>query len=252
MNAFLELQKQFSAYLRDPDNNPCPAHISPEKINVYRDLIYNTTEELISNAFPVIHSILKETLWHETIRKFLSEHEAKTPLFVEVPLEFIQFVSNHKEFFTDYPFIEELAHYEWIELELYLAEDEFSSPKKTTDLLTATLQVSPLARSCQYQYPVHKIGKDYIPQTTPNSPVFLLIHRNQLDKVKFSEINAVSARLIEIIQINEDITIEKVLKQVADELQHPEPQAVITHGLKTVEDLIELGVLYLARDELLV
>ncbi len=240
---FLQIEKEFAAYLRDPENNPKPSAIDAEQINIYQSLIFNNISEMLANCFPVIFSILEGLQWQQLIRAFLSEHQAVRPLFVELPLEFLTFLEIRHPSEKDYPFLLELAHYEWIELELDIAEEK-APPHPLLDkgnYLTGIPQMSPFVRILHYQHPVQKIGKDYLPSKP--SPVHLIVYRDQNENIKFFETNAASARLLELLSTEPGMEGQAALKQIAEELHHPKPEAIISFGQDMLQQFLELGII---------
>lgn len=95
-------------------------------------------------------------------------------------------------------FMLELAHYEWIELALALDETDLSQLAFDPhgDLLHGTPLVSPLAWPLAYRFPVHRIGPDFQPQATPDTPTFLLIRRDAQHAIHFHEIDALGHALL--------------------------------------------------------
>ena len=97
-----------------------------------------------------------------------------------------------------------------------------------------------------YQYPVHQISPDYLPETPPEVPTYLLVYRRRDDEVGFLELNTVSARLVEWIQGNHDKTGLQILEAIVGELKHPDPKVVISGGHEIMRDMhvkdILLGV----------
>ena len=65
------------------------------------------------------------------------------------------------------PFAQELAHYEWVELALDVAEDEAPVYEAGADLLAGAPVLSPLARPLAYTWPVHRLGAAYQPAEPP-------------------------------------------------------------------------------------
>ena len=92
----------------------------------------------------------------------------------------------------------ELAHYEWIELALALDETDLSQLAFDPhgDLLHGTPLVSPLAWPLAYRFPVHRIGPDFQPEATPDTPTFLLIRRDAQHAIHFHEIDALGHALL--------------------------------------------------------
>ena len=70
-----------------------------------------------------------------------------------------------------------------------------------------------------YQYPVHEICVDFQPQTPLPQPLWLLVYRDRDDQVRFMEINAPTARLLQLIEENPNSTGFQVVGQLAEELQ---------------------------------
>ena len=68
----------------------------------------------------------------------------------------------------DPPWLAELAHYEWVELALQIAERRRLPPHDPDgDLLDGVPVLSPLAWPLAYRWPVHRIGPDSSPSAPP-------------------------------------------------------------------------------------
>lgn len=240
---FIEIQYQFSSHIRDPDNKPIPGNIERRRMAIYRDLFYNNIEGFIANAFPVLRQITTDQTWHAMVRDFMIKHHCKTPLFHEISREFLNYLDDERDCSNDPVFIKELAHYEWVELALSVSDAEVESVKleENKDCLTLSLNTSPLAWPLAYHYPVHQIGPDFQPHQANESPIFLLVYRDHHDRVTFLELNPVSARLIDLL--NEGLTGQQAAIQIADELQHPNPEVVINGARSLINDWLQRGVL---------
>jgi len=230
--SFIELQYAFTRHIRNPDREPAPADIEDRRMEIYRGLLYRNVESFIANSFPVIRKILSDDDWHAMIRDYFSRHEAHTPLFPGMPREFLQYLEQEREAENDPPFLAELAHYEWIELAIAIDAREITSEGIDTggDLLGGIPVLSPLVWTVCYTWPVHKIGPEYQPDEPPEQPTYIVVYRDREDKVGFIELNPVSARLLELIQQENNLTGRGMLEQIARELQHPDPQVVIKGG----------------------
>ena len=77
-------QYEFTAHIRDPENNSIPHGIEDRRMQIYRELLYNNIEGFIADAFPVIRKIYSDENWHEMVRDFLSSHQCQTPYFLEI------------------------------------------------------------------------------------------------------------------------------------------------------------------------
>jgi hypothetical protein len=199
------LQYQFTAHLRDPKTNPAPAGIEDRRMDIYRDLVFSNVEMFLSANFPVIRNLYNDAEWNVMTRDFLREHQCHTPLFPEFGREFLRYVEfRQQQSRNDPPFLLELAHYEWAELALSLDENDIADVPHNPDGDPATgiPVVSPLACVLAYRYPVHLIGPDFRPDEPPAEPTVLLLVRGRDDEVRFNEINALTAMLLERLQQN--------------------------------------------------
>ena len=176
---------------------------------IYRDLVYSNMESFISSNFPVIRKLYNDSEWSVLAHDFFREHRCHTPLFPEFAREFLRYLElRQQEGRGDPPFLLELAHYEWAELALSLDESEISDVPHdpSGDPLAGVPVVSPLAWVLGYRFPVHRIGPAFRPVEAPPEPTWLLLARGRDDEVRFNEINALSAMLIERLQQNSDLT----------------------------------------------
>jgi len=247
---FKDVQYAFTRHMRDPESNPAPEGIEDRRIGVYRELVYNNIEGFIANSFPVLRKITEDEQWHEILRDYVSQHQAHTPLFPRMPLEFIQYLEHERQGHSQDPgFMLELANYEWAEISVSLdtREIELDGVDVDGDLLSGVPVLNPIIMPHTYQYPVHHISPDHLPDAPPELPTYLLVYRRKDDEVGFLELNPVSARLIECIQINNDKTGQQLLEGIAKELDHPDPQVVINGGHEIMRDMhskdIILGVI---------
>lgn len=237
-----ESQLGMAAYLRDPDNSPAPAGVEDRRLKIYRDLVYNNIEGFISSGFPVLRSLYDDGQWEQLVRLFMDVHRCKSPYFLEISQEFIGFLmSEHSLRECDPPFMAELAHYEWAELALDVAEDELQPAQQIGQLEEARLSLSPLAWLLSYQYPVHQIGASYRPEQ-PGEPVFLVVYRNRKDKVGFIALNGATARLLELLRGNEQASALEVLQILAQELGLSLDD-IREFGLTQLAEMLEQGVL---------
>ena len=240
---FSQTQQDFATYIRDPDNAVAIDNIETRRMKIYSELFYNNVQGFAASAFPVIRQLLGDEVWHEMVRDFMITHHCKTPLFHEISREFLDYLNNERDTSNDPIFIKELAHYEWVELALsFAAEDYISTPiEAEQDCLDLKLSLSPLALSLAYHYPVHQISPAFQPDSPADNPVFLLAYRNDNDAVVFVELNPVSARLLDLI--NNGFDGLTAAQQIADEMQHPNPEIVIDGARSLINDWLAKGVL---------
>ncbi|MDD5113130.1 MAG: putative DNA-binding domain-containing protein [Methylobacter sp.] len=240
---FKAKQQEFAAYIRNPHRNPAPADVPPERMAMYRQLFYNNIDSFLAANFPVLRKLLSDSQWTELTEDFFAKHTNQSPYFSEIPEEFLAYLENERQHPDDFPFMLELAHYEWVEMALSIAKDELTSVQSPDNLLQANIKLSPLAWSLAYQYPVHKIAPGFLPEQPPAQPTFLVVYRDPADDVNFIEITPMTYRLLEIIEQSEGIQTETALKQVAEELRHPNPELIISGGLQILRELMDKSVI---------
>jgi uncharacterized protein len=239
-------QRAFTAHLRDPDRCPAPSDIEDRRMGIYRELIFNNLESLLSAHFPVIHRLLPQSHWKSLVRDFLIRHRARTPLFTELPQEFLDFLSNERAGkVSDPPFLLELAHYEWVDLALLISDEEpdLTGVDPNGDLLCGSPVLSPLAWPLSYRFPVHRITPEFQPAEPPGEPTYLVAYRARSDRVEFMETNVVTQRLLALLQEVPASSGYGLLNQIAEELSHPAPEQVLEFGARLLEELRARGVL---------
>ncbi len=237
---FQQVQQAFTRHMRDPDHAPAPDGVEDRRMGIYRDLLYNNVQSFMADCFPVLRKVCNDAMWHGLIRDYFRTHRAHTPLFPKMPQEFLQYLEQERgERAGDFPFLLELAHYEWIETTLIFdaREPVVAGVNPDGDLLAESPALSPLALPLAYRFPVHRIGPEFIPVEAPPQPTYLVVYRDRLDKVGFLELNSVSARLLELLLRGDARSGRELLQQIAGELQHPDPAAVERGGIEIMKDL---------------
>ncbi len=243
---FMQRQFEFAAYVRNPDKFAMPEGIEARRMNVYADLFYNNVESFMANTYRVLRAIMPDEQWHALIRDYFETHHAHTPLFPEMPREFLRYLEDEREPQDgDPPFMLELAHYEWTELALTISEEEpdYEHVDQEGDLLAGMPVLSPLAWPMSFAFPVHQINEENQPQQAPENPTYLIAYRDREYDVHFLETNPVTARLIQLISENSGQTGRELLTQIATELGHESPEIVISGGADILDDLRNRDIL---------
>lgn len=238
--AFQKIQYDFAAHIRDPHNHPPPEHIEDRRIAVYRGLFYNNVEGFMSSGFPVLRSLYSEEDWHGLIRAYFSQHRAHTPHFTEMAEEFVAWLqAGFVPRACDPPFILELAHYEWMETLATLCQHQIEDVSFTPDgnLLEEVVVISPLSWLLSYEWPVHAISTDYRPDEKSEQPTWIVIYRDRHDEVGFIQVNPVTARLMQLLNADENLSGGDALRQIADEMGHPQPAVIVEGGMDTLRQM---------------
>ena len=229
------LQTAFAAHIRDPENHPAPADVEDRRMEIYRQLYFNNINTFLSSNFPVLRRLYEDKAWKQLVRDFCIEHRCHTPLFPELPKEFLRYLQEGRlDRAGDPPFLLELAHYEWVELALSLDDNELDDIpcNPDGDLMEEVPVLSPLAWPLSYRYPVNRIRPGFEPDSPPEQPTHLLVYRNRQDKVCFMQLNAVSRLLLNLLLEKDGSTGRELLTRIAREIGHKEPSLVLDEGEK--------------------
>ena len=244
---FQDKQYAFAAHIRDPENTIAPPGIEDRRMAIYRELFFNNLYKLLGTFFPVLRKICSNAEWRHAIREFMKRHRAKTPYFLQLPEEFLAFLQNeYRDLDEKYPFVTELAHYEYAELALRISTDEndLDSVDPGGSLVDGVPVKSELAWAFAYHYPVHKISTDYLPAEPADQATYLAIYRRSNDKVSFLELNAVTAALLDAVENNpEQKTGEALLRALAAKIGYSDVDALIEHGIDALEEMRQLEIL---------
>jgi hypothetical protein len=249
---FQDKQYAFAAYLRDPEHVEAPQGIEERRLAIYRKLFFNNLYNLLGTMFPVLRKIHDDQQWRRMIRQFMQHHKAETPYFLQLPQEFVAFLEKEYQAATDdQPFLLELAHYEYAELALSVSteENDLEGIDPEGNFLQKVPVKSVLAWVYAYRFPVHRISPDFLPSEAAEQPVYLALYRDSKDKVRFLELNAVTAALLEAIESNKDNKSgEELLRDLAETIHYSDVGALIEHGADALEEMRRREILTGTRD----
>lgn len=198
----VDTQLAFTAHVRTPHAAPAPMDVAPARMAVYRELLRTNIAGSLSACFPVLRRVLPPARWDALVEDFFARHRCRTPIYRRVPDEFLAYLeTEYAPAANDPPFLTELAHYEWVELALSIDAEEIddSAVEPRGDLWVGVVRINPVAWLLEYRFPVHRIGPDFQPQAA-DVPTFIVVYRDRRDEIGFMELNAVSARLLAVLQ----------------------------------------------------
>jgi hypothetical protein len=266
---FQKMQYRFAARIRDPQGTADASgnvvqkspglvetgvdptlRIEERRWKAYEDLFFNNVQDFFSKLFPVLKSVVGETRWAELVREYLQKHRARTPLFHELGEEFLVFLQQGYDPQPQDPaFMLPLAHYEWVELALSVDEaDGFENPPGLTADLDAVYELSPVAWPLAYDWPVHELGPDFMPEAPPEMVTTLLVYRDADDAIQFMVLSPVLYEFIQrlanpdVVEIVERPTARTVLQGLAEALQVPVAD-LEGFAQSVLQDLIDRQVL---------
>ena len=194
----------------------------------------------LSSGFPVLESLYSKQQWQVLARKFFIEHTCRSPYFIDISKEFVEYLSSEYALTESDPvFMLELAHYEWLELDVSVRQSsQIANVSKVTQV-----QMSDLASLVSYQYPVHQISSDFKPTQT-NEVVYLVIYRDATDDVNFTLVNAVSAHLLNIITQQGMVSIDFLSKEMIAAMPQLDVQQITESLQQVLQQLLKQEILF--------
>jgi hypothetical protein len=227
---FQRAQFAFTAHIRDPQSFAKPNDVEDRRMAIYRELLINNVSNFLETGFPVLRSLLDDNTWQALARDFFANHVSHSPYFTDISSEFVQYLASEKSatLAPSWPFLVELAHYEWMELVALIADAEFPSEVTGEIDWQQALQLSPLAWPLAYQFPVHKIGPSFMPDEP--EPTQLLVYRDNDDKVEFMTLTGLSYLLLQALS-EQALTLAQIAAILQPQLPGKSP-AQLEHAMR--------------------
>ena len=255
---FQQYQHQFVDYLRNPLKNEVVPESLPQSSNIYAKLLYSKIEGSLDNCFPISRQLLGTKRWTQLIQSFIKDHRCKSPFYREIPDEFVGYLMNEQTAIVLPEFIIELAHYEWMELVLETEKVTLSKPcfPIKENILNVIPAFNPVLHLLHYHYPVQNITasdpywNNWVSRSEPynQEPLILAGLRDNDDKVKFIEVNTVTARLIELT-LEGFSTGEQALLELAAEMHYGDHETILPFGNDIFKQLEQQHIIIGAQNE---
>lgn len=239
MLPFQQFQRDLAAHLRDPHHTQRPAGLPARRVAVYSELLFNNVCGFVDSCFPVCRQLLGETRWHRLCRTFYRDWPSHTPWFREIPREFVRYLEQARIAQPLPRWLADLARYEWAELAVEVMDAAPAAHRPQGDPMRERVVLNPARIDVASPWPVHRIGPAWQPRQS--EPTFLVVFRDARQQVQFSEINAVTARVLVLLE--EGLTGQQAFEQLALEMAHPEPQTLMGFGQQLLASLQAQGIL---------
>jgi len=159
---YSEYQRQLANFCRTEDFTELPGATSAERVQTYRNLVFNGIEAALNNAFPLTREIL-ETKWPELIRRFVAEFPCQSPQLWQMPYGLIEYVESRSDLTQQFPFLLDLLNFEWVEIEVYMMEDaSVESVTQSGSVLNDVLVLNSEHRILLLEFPVFKFSTSVV------------------------------------------------------------------------------------------
>ncbi len=239
---FQRAQFAFTAHVRDPDRFAKPDDIEDRRMAIYRELLINNVQNFLESGFPVLRSMIRDEEWQPLVRHFFAYHVSHSPYFTDISSEFVQYLATEKptDLAPTWPFLPELAHYEWMELVALIADAESSLTSNVQNVEQQALQLSPLAWPLAYNFAVHKIGPESMP--TAAEPTQLVVYRDADDNVEFMVLTGMTYWLLQAVS-EQAMTLAQLADALHEQMPHMAVADLKNAMVPVVTDFIQRGLL---------
>lgn len=155
---------------------------------------------IATNIYPVTYKLLSKN-WNELLSCYLKKHPSSSSLSNKVFQHLPEYLSKKKDILNKYPFVKELAHYEWLGVEIYEREVKKQKNKKVKNIPV----LNPVHEICTFHYAIPEIV-EMIEDEKPLGKIHkqktnVLIYRDPKDlSVRFFELSTSTLAFVELLK----------------------------------------------------
>lgn len=221
MTSARDEQLALARAVRDPSvNYGDQTSESRLRLGVYQQLVFNNIAQFVESAFPVLKSVLADEKWQQLLRDFIVGYRHTSPYFVDISKGFLEFLYNNDVVVNELPpFTRELAHYEWLEIDISIRHAKLPAHNKQTP---DRFLLSPLTEVVTYCFPVHQISADSAVLDLPAGSHHYCLFRDDEDNVQFSVLTPASALLLGLLaEADSPLTERAISRRLQTMLEPP-------------------------------
>lgn len=244
--SFVDIQRQFTSYLRDPENAALPAGADPRRMRFYVKAYRTKLVFLLAKRVPA----LIRALGRDETLSLIDD-------YVRLPREAASGKSSFEESFVDYvketgagrglrPFIPDLADFcirglAILESAREIGDDDVD---RNGDLLAGVPVFSELAEVLACEWPVHRIGAELPPEAVPRQPTWLVLYRDREGGAGYLELNRPAADIALRVRDNAaGKTGEEILADPGNRNPLHDPDSLMRDGLGVLESLRQRDII---------
>ncbi|WP_420001499.1 DNA-binding domain-containing protein [Acinetobacter sp. LF10] len=211
-STFQTTQQQFCNWIRVP-NAEHTKICDLERMQIYRDLLFNNMCSFINLVYPIARSILPADQWQLLLEEFFQKAKCQSPFYNDISLQFRDYLTeNRHPVLSQYPWLEELLQFEWLELYLDTLEiEDINIVEKTSWQLRHKVWI------LVYQYPVYAWTVDTTLTDIEVMPSAIMVWRDHQDKICLERLSPLFAMLIEQmnLKIYSELELHDLIKLIA-------------------------------------
>jgi uncharacterized protein len=185
------------------------SQIDPKGVKLYSSLISWGQKDLMRSVYPGCARLLGDK-WIDYLEKYLEVYPPRYYNLNQCSKHFPEFLEKHAEAAVrKYPYIVELAHYEWLELELMESAlhgqlEPFELPGQPAQFASFMPVLNPVAKLVSYCYPIAEIVEHLqneccLPKDVQPQDCYMLVVRcPQTQRCRFLELQKSAASLLNL------------------------------------------------------
>lgn len=257
--SLVSFQQNLGKFLRDPHHEKRPTGTPVRAGQVYHELLFNNLREFLDSCFPICQQMISPLRWQRLCRVYFRDWHSHSPIFTDIPAEFVDFLDAGEHSQPLPAWFTELAHYEWVELAVDIhpenvaqqteLEDAELTAKVQTALAIGQLRLNPTLQNMHYRWPVHKLSAEF--RTRKCEDTYILIYRDADHDVRFMHTNAMTSMLlayldeIASLEAPHDTSRSQSLTEFAKLIHYPSPEQLAEFAIPLLADLVGKQVLEL-------
>ena len=236
-----DLAKMQRAFAKDIRTDGDESFGEQPGLKIYRELFFNSVCGFLDGTFPVCKEAVGDERWKEYSRAFFRDHQSNSPLFLEISEEFLAWLVTQQSILGEFPYLAELAHYEWLELAVDVMDVEgFRGEPDGLFDPDSPILINPASIAACYQYPVHQVS-GFEPEVSEQMSGFV-VYRDLADKVRFISCTPLSLMILETARAEPMLTARQAVGSVMSQAGlHGE--AALQGALQVLGDWHRQGVI---------
>lgn len=230
--SFQHTQQQFCNWIRHPHSDLASVY-DHERMQVYRDLVFNNISSFINLVYPITRRLLLECQWQALLQDFVANSKCQSPCSNEIALEFREYYSHQAHpMFSQYPWLAELLQFEW--LELYLDTLVIDQPVCVEPY---QWQLKQAVWVLVYQYPVYEWTLNTQPNDIQLAPGVIMVWRDEIDQIRLERLSPLFGLLIEHL-VEHGGAMQDTLHDLIVSILGDQPNDVAENQLNELKSLL--------------
>ncbi|MEC7547891.1 MAG: putative DNA-binding domain-containing protein [Pseudomonadota bacterium] len=242
-----DLASMQRAFARDIRTDGADEFGDQPGLKIYRELFFNNVCGFLDSTFPVCREAVGDVTWSDYSRRFFSDHKCSSPLFLEISEEFLGWLAAQSDILRAYPYLAELAHYEWLELAVDVMDVDGWQPSTEVEFSSvAPVEINPASVAACYHHAVHQVSGTN-PEVAATLSAFI-VYRDSMDKVRFLNCTPLSLMILENLRETPSQTPVEAVKAVM-ESAGISGEAAVEGGLQVLQDWLRQGVIRMCNSK---